>query len=177
MAQITINNLTTQSSGFSDFWIPVCDNNGNTYKVKVKDLIAGSGASSASVAPIVKTTTVVPKFKGWGFPAYRVFDEAAINETNMFASSTVVSGMIGGVSISKAAGSSTVVFGNANATVNGARVSLQSSSFGTVSVPNRFGKGGGTTTSATVHITCTTNSLKVESNAPVNVVLNIYKAG
>ena len=173
MAQITINNLTTQSSGFSDFWIPVCDNNGNTYKVKIKDLIAGSGASSASVAPIVKTG-LVELVRGY-------VASATINETNMFASSSVVSGTIANVPISKAAGSSTVTFGNINATVNGARARLDlfnnNSLYSTIVGSNI----------TAIHITCTTNSLKIEVyyytgkgsrtyDVP-HFLLNIYKAG
>ena len=173
MAQITINNLTTQSSGFSDFWIPVCDNNGNTFKVKIKDLIAGSGASSASVAPIVKTG-LVELVRGYNA-------SATVNETNMFASSSVVSGTIANIPISKAAGSSTVTFGNINATVNGARAMLD-----VYNSTRGISKIVGSSISA-IHITCATNSLKIEvyyytgknkrTDDLPHFLLNIYKAG
>lgn len=174
MAQITINNLTTQSSGFSDFWIPVCDNNGNTYKVKVKDLIGGSGASSASVAPIVKTakisnTRVSPYYAQRGHR----FVTATINETNMFASSTVISGTIGDIPISKSAGSSTIVFGTVSAAVNGAKVNQR---YG-ITYGSGTGNKGIRSSPGTIHITCTTNSLKIEANQDLSALINIYKAG
>jgi len=173
MAQITINNLTTQSSGFSDFWIPVCDNNGNTFKVKVKDLIGGSGASSASVAPIVKTTKISGTFGGFYTSTGFRFVSASINETNMFASSTVISGTIGNIPISKAAGSSTIVFGDTNATVNGAKVSQ---AYGEITYTSGASKGK-RRTNGTINITCTTNSIKIEANNDLTALINIYKAG